>query len=132
MRYGALHWSTDCDYRKWKCFNCNQMGHKSFHCTKKAGSSYVKTTKWDKQNKDNIRKYVPVQILGRKVNFQLDSGRDLTIINLQTWKRLGRPTMLKRTKIARSVTGDKIHFEGEIIVNVTQNNKTKKKKKIFV
>ena len=39
--------------------------------------------------------------------------------------------MLKTTKIARSVTGNKIHFEGEIIVNVTQNNKTKKMK-IFV
>ena len=102
------------------------MGHKSSHCRKKAGSSYIKMTKWDKQNKDNIRKYVPVQILGRKVNLQLDSGSDLTIINLQTWKSLGRPTMLKTTKIARYVTGDKIHFEGEIIANVTQNNKTKK------
>ena len=78
------------------------------------------------QNEDNIRKYVPVQILGRKVNLHLDSGRDLTIINLQTWKRFGRPTMLKTTKIARSVTGEKIHFEGEITVNFTQNNKTKK------
>ena len=131
VRCGALHWSTDCDYLKRKCFNCNQTGHKSSHCRKKAGRSYVKTTKWDKQNEDNIRKYVPVQILGRKVNLQLDSGSDLTIINLQTWKRLGRPTMIKATKVARSVTGEKIHFEGEIIVNVTQNNKTKKMK-IFV
>ena len=39
--------------------------------------------------------------------------------------------MLKTTKIARSVTGEKIHFEGKIIVNVTQNKKTKKMK-IFV
>ena len=61
VRCGALHWSTDCDYRKRKCFYCNQMGHKSSHCRKKAGSSYVKTTKWDKQNEDNIRKCVPVQ-----------------------------------------------------------------------
>ena len=108
------------------------MGHKSSHYRKKVSSSYVKTTKWDKQNEDNIRKYVPVQILGRKVNLQLDSGRDLTIINLQMWKRLGRPTMLKTTKIARSVTGNKIHVEGEIIVNVTQNNKTKKKEDICI
>ena len=99
VRYGALHWSTDSDYWKRKSFNCNQMGHKSFHCRKKAGSSYVKTTKWDKQNEDNIRMSVRVQILGRKVNRQLDSGSDLTIINLQTWKRLGRPMMLKTTKI---------------------------------
>ena len=33
--------------------------------------------------------------------------------------------MLKTTKIARSVTGEKILFEGEIVVNVTLNNKTK-------
>ena len=74
VRCGALHWSTDCNYQKWKCFNCSQMGHKSSHCRKKAGSNYIKTTEWDKQNEDNIRKYVPVQILGRKVNLQLDSG----------------------------------------------------------
>ena len=77
VRCGVLHWSTDCDNQKQKCFNCNQMGHKSSHCRKKAGSSYVKTIKWDKQNKDNLRKYVPVQILGRKVNLQLDSGTQL-------------------------------------------------------
>ena len=58
------------------------MGHKSSHCRKKAGSRYVKTTKWDKQDEDNYRKYGPVQILGRKINLQLDSGSDFTIINL--------------------------------------------------
>ena len=120
MRCGALHESTDCDYQKWKCFNCNQIGHKSFDCRKKAGSSYVKMTKWDKQNEDNIRKYVPVQILGRNINLQLDSGSDLTIINLQMWKRLGRPTMPKTTKIVRSITG-------KIIVNAPPP-----KKRIFV
>ena len=104
------------------------MGHKSSHYRKKVSSSYVKITKWDKQNEDNVRKYVPVQILGRKVNLQLDSGSDLTIINLQTWKRLRRPTMLKTTKIARSVTDEKVYFEGEIIMKDTQNNKTKKMK----
>ena len=130
VRCGALHWSTDCDYRKRKCFNCNQLGHKSSHCRKKS-SSYVKTTKWDKHNENNIRKFVPVQILGKNLKLQLDSGSDLTIINLQSWRKIGRPTMLKTTKIARSVTGDKIKFEGEIIVNVTLNNKTKKMK-LFV
>ena len=132
MRCGALHWSTDCDYRKRKCFNCNQMGHLSSHCRKKAGSSYVKTTKYDKQNEDNIRKYVPVQILGSKVNLQLDSGSDITIINLQTWKRLRRPTMLKTTKIARTVTGKKIHFEGKIIVNVMSPPPQKRKYLYFL
>ena len=34
----------------------------------------------------------------------MDSGSDLTIVNLHTWRKLGKPTILKSNKIASSVT----------------------------
>ena len=60
------------------------------------------------------------------VKLQLDSGSDLSIININTWKKIGRPTMLRTNKVARSVTGEKINFEGEVISKVTLKNKTLK------
>ena len=53
------------------------------------------------------RKFVHAKMLYKSVKFQLDSGSDVTIINLQTWKILSQPTMIKFTKIAKSVTGKK-------------------------
>ena len=41
-------------------------------------------------------------------------------------KKLGRSTMIKSTKIVKSVTGEKIEFEGEFITNATFNGKTLK------
>ena len=49
------------------------------------------------------------KMLNKRVKFQLDSGSDLTLINLQTWKRLGKPTMIKSSKLAKSVTGGKLN-----------------------
>ena len=106
------------------CEKCGRRGHKSSYCK---GKSYVKSTKSEDQQ-DNIRKYVAVKILKKDVRFQLDSGSDITIINLPTWIKLGRPTMLRSSKIARSVTGEKLQFEGEVITNVTLKNKTLKLK----
>ncbi len=60
------------------------------------------------------------------VRFQLDSGSDLSIINLQTWKKLNTPIVKMTSKTARTVTGDKIKFESEIIIPVSLNGKNKK------
>lgn len=67
----------------------------------------------------------------KKVKIQLDSGSDISIINTQIWENLGKPTLLKSNKIARTVTGKRINFVGEIWVNINFNNKTIKMK-IFV
>ena len=72
-----------------------------------------------------------VKILKKEVKLQLDSGSDLTIINLHTWRKLNKPTMQKTTKTAKTVTETKIKFEGELITKVTFNG-TRKKLKLFV
>ena len=69
-----------------------------------------------------------VQILNKNIKLQFDCGSDLTIINLHTWKKLGKPTLLRYNKLARSVTREKIKFERELITNITFQGRTLKLK----
>ena len=111
---GGRHWQSECNFRTKMCFNCNFKGHAASHCKKKSKRSYIKTAKLDKMDDGDNRKYVPIQILGKKIRLQLDSGSDLTILDLKTWKKLGKPTLLRTTKIARSVTGEKSSLKGNL------------------
>ena len=72
-----------------------------------------------------------VKILNKEVKLQLYSGSDLTIINFHTWRKLNKSTLQKTSKTAKTVTGTKIKFEGELITKVTFNGTTKKLK-LFV
>ena len=131
-RCGDNHWYNECPYKFKQCDNCHQKGHKASHCRKKSGrkKTSIKLAKIEPEEQ-NIRKYVQVKMFKKKVRLQLDSGSDISIINVQTWKKLGRPTMIKSRKTARSVSGEKITFEGEILTNISFQNKTEKTK-IFV
>ena len=78
----------------------------------------VRHTKSEDKSDKVVRKYITVKVLNKSVRFQLDSGSDLSIMNLQTWRKLNRPIIKMTSKTARTVTGDKIKFEGEIIIPV--------------
>ena len=88
-------------------------------------------TKSEDESDKVIRKYTTVKVLNKPVRFQLDYGSDLLIINLQTWRKLNRPIIKMISKKARTVTGDKMKFECEIIIPVSLNGITKKLK-VFV
>ena len=55
-------------------------------------------------------KFVKVQLNNKEVEFQLNTGSDLTLINEQTWKKIGTPRQLKMEKIAHGITGNKLKF----------------------
>ncbi|XP_026441989.1 uncharacterized protein K02A2.6-like, partial [Papaver somniferum] len=128
QRCGERHWQNNCPYRYRKCDLCRRIGHKASHCrTKGPRRSYVKTAKTQAED-ENVRKYVTVKIGNKNVKLQLDSGSDLSIINHHTWCKIGKPTLMRTKKVARSVTGERIKFEGEVITNVTLKGKTLKLK----
>ena len=117
-RCTKLHWAKDCPYRTKKCQNCNKFRHKSSQCrNRKIIKNRVRHTKSEDRSDEVVRKYITVKVLNKSLRFQLDSGSDLSIINLQTWRKLNRAII----KMARMVTGDKIKFEGEIIIPVSLN-----------
>ena len=72
----------------------------------------VRHTKSEDESDKVVRKYITVKVLNKSVRFQLDSGSNLSIINVQTWRKLNRPIIKMTSKTARTVTGDKIKFEG--------------------
>ena len=69
-----------------------------------------------------------VQILNKNIKLHLDSWLYLTIINRHTWKKLGKPTLLRSNKMAWSVTMETIQFAGELITNITFQGRTLKLK----
>ena len=84
---------------------------------RKLKQSRVKITQIDDQEQ-NVRIYFYVKIKNKKVKMQLDSGSDISIINTQTWKNIGKSTLFKSNKIARTVTDRKINFVGEVWLNI--------------
>ena len=71
-----------------KCQNCDKFGHK---CRNR---KIIKNkTKSEDESDKVVRKYITDKVLNKSVRFQLDSGSDLSIINLQIWRKLNRPIM---------------------------------------
>ena len=62
------------------------------------------------------------------VKFQLDSCSNLSIINVHTWRRLNKPSLLRTKKTARSVTVDWIKILAEVALRITSNGITEKLK----
>ena len=90
-------------------------------CCKKLNKIELKLPKSIIKNKISGNIFY-VKIQNKKVKMQLDSGSDISIINTQTWKNIGKPTLLKSNKIARTVTGRKINFVCEGWLNIYFNN----------
>ena len=88
----------------------------------------VRHTKSEDKSDKVVRKYMTVKVLNKSVRFQLNSGSNLLIINMQTWRKLNRPIIKMTSKTGQTVTGDKIKFEGEIIIPLSLNDITKKLK----
>ena len=115
-----------------KCQNCDKFGHKGSQCrNRKIIKNRVRHTKSEDESDKVVRKYITVKVLNKSVRFQLDSSSDLSIINLQTWRKLDWPVIKMTSKTTRTVTGDKIKIEGEIIIPVSLNGITKKLK-VFI
>ena len=56
------------------------------------------------------------------------AGRDISIINTETWIKIGRPLLKKTEKVAHGISGRKLHFQGEFSCNISFVGKTLKSK----
>ena len=104
-----------------KCQNSDKFG---LCRIRKIIKNRIRQIKSEDESEKVVRKYITVKVLNKSVRFQLDSG-------LQTWRKINRPIIKMTSKTERTVTGDKIKFEGEIIIPVSLNGITKKLK-VFV
>ena len=79
-RYGKVHCAKDCPYRTKKCQNCDKFGQCK---NRKIIKNRVRHPKSEDKSDKVVRKYITVKVLNKSVRFQLDSGSDLSLINLQ-------------------------------------------------
>ena len=125
------HAKYECYFKDKICFECNFRGHKASYCnTKKRktrGKVNLVLTKKEIQSNER-RKYVDVGINGHKVTFLLDSGSDISIIDEHTWEKLGRPRLIETRKVAKGVSGQRLHFKGELKTDISFGGKTQKSK----
>ncbi|RCN52807.1 retroviral aspartyl protease [Ancylostoma caninum] len=54
-----------------------------------------------------------VKVDDQPINFQVDSASDLTVINKETWQRIGEPELKPPSRIAHSASGDRIQLLGQ-------------------
>ena len=105
--WGQNHYK-ECPFRMKECFNCGQKDHKHTHYRKpknKKGTkvkSTVNSTKMENTEIKMKRNFVKVQMNNKEVKFLLNTGSDVTLINEQTWKKIGKPTLSKMEKIAQT------------------------------
>ena len=90
-------------FRDKNCFSYGNKGHISAHCKSKRNRFKSKKDKvnivlsrWEIEEGQK-RKFVQAKINGKNVKLQLDTGSDISIINTETWIKIGRP-LLKQTE----------------------------------
>ena len=60
--------------------------------------SKIKQAQSDDTVHRDLRKCVTADIFNSSIKFHLDSSSDISIINLRTWRKLNKLTLLKRIK----------------------------------
>lgn len=71
--------------------------------------------------------FVKLKFRNTNVKIQLDTGRDITIINGKTWNFVDKPKLIKLTKVAY-VTRNILYSFGKFVCSVTFRGQTKKTK----
>lgn len=125
---GGLHKARNCEYQDYRCADCNKIGHREGYCrssesfyhgrekkTEAVSSNVVTTSRaWQKG-----RKFVSVGLDGTPVQLQLDTASDITVINKQLWKKIGRPKLSAPSVRVTTATGSSLTLVGEFFCDVT-------------
>ncbi|KAK6761331.1 hypothetical protein RB195_022407 [Necator americanus] len=60
----------------------------------------------------NARTYLDINIRGRSLRFQLDTGADITLVSRQTWKKLGSPPLEPCIMPVKTADGSPMKTDG--------------------
>lgn len=135
---GGAHYSRDCSFKSHQCSDCNRYGHKEGYCAsskkpaphrqfKRKSQNITVETKTVTVSVDVVRgrrRFVSVVLNGVFVRLQLDTASDISVISVDTWKRLGKPCVRPPSVKARAASGDKLKLVSEFDCPVTVNGVT--------
>lgn len=121
---GDLHWVKDCSYAKHSCKDCGRIGHKDGFCDydrskqnkqnpSKAKFSSKGLFSTSKAEIASRRKFLQVKINDRHIKLQVDTASDITVISLESYGFLGRPSSVQCSELANSATGHRLSLKLE-------------------
>ncbi|KAK6018420.1 hypothetical protein OSTOST_15996, partial [Ostertagia ostertagi] len=67
---------------------------------------------------DEPPRMLEMEVNGKKIPFELDTGASLSIIDEKTWNKLGRPQLNKAAVAATAFDNNRIKFQGRVPLNV--------------
>ncbi|KAK6738459.1 hypothetical protein RB195_020516 [Necator americanus] len=76
----------------------------------------------------NARAYLDVNISGRSLRFQLDTGADITLVSRRTWKKLGSPPLEPCIMPAKAADGSPMKIDGRFSTGFFVRDRTTGKK----
>eukprot|EP00731_Ephydatia_muelleri_P015743 Em0009g167a len=142
------HEPSKCPFIEAECFKCKKLGHIASACRSRSKRFF--RPREDRRNEQQTNTIVhhgvtigdvfgttanqksvkpiivEVQINGRPVDMELDTGSAVTILNEKTWKEtLDRPKLQKSNNKLKSYSGHQIAVLGEVMAKVTVNQQTK-------
>ncbi|XP_050339840.1 uncharacterized protein K02A2.6-like [Bactrocera neohumeralis] len=149
---GISHNREECKFRKAICNKCAKKGHIAAVCMSNQSKSIIKSTtiperKWNQNKQENEqyvstldtvnivngiiedeanKKCINLEISNKVIQFQLDSGATVSIINLKTYNILNRPKLEKCTKTLYAFGQQPIPILGELHTKAKCGNKQKR------
>ncbi|KAF2888333.1 hypothetical protein ILUMI_17840 [Ignelater luminosus] len=134
------HDPESCPAKNWECYHCHKKGHTSRACRKPTVNVLVKEIKENGEpdeedsldlgfiseiQSENEKSFmVKLQIEGRLVDFEIDSGACKTVMHLLDYKKLFSRLKLYHVGYnLKVVTGESVKIIGEVKVTVACKNK---------
>jgi hypothetical protein len=134
-RCGKKHLSADCPYKQYTCNHCKKVGHLASVCRSrlKANKASANQLQSEDENvgmvnhnnqpkKDNKPFTATLQVEGKPVLFEIDTGASVSLMSEQafnnTWRKK-KPQLKACTTKLRTYTGQQIPVLGQAQVNVS-------------
>ena len=122
------HPRTKCRFRTALCRTCNKEGHIAKVCrSAKTNKHSLNTVVPSSLNQVVTSQPMRVRLSinhGTKVDFQLDTGSPITLVDDRVWNQLLKPKLDSLKMKLNSFTGHSIPLKGETLVDVKYNGQT--------
>ncbi|EFO94687.1 hypothetical protein CRE_08564 [Caenorhabditis remanei] len=124
---GGSHWLKDCkNPKRVECKYCKRAGHLEKDCrikqrdqNKKGAESTINSVVIQAAaTSGSNRIYREIEVNGKPIRMQFDTGADVTLFHETDWIKLGRPQLHKPTISVRSANNQPISVKGWFECNV--------------
>ncbi|VDL83424.1 unnamed protein product [Nippostrongylus brasiliensis] len=136
------YYVRQCKAKPWFCKKCKKTGHKEKYCEdarrgpdRRNNSTERRRNSRDRNRKTNpgakrhvqvirianaaldvnaTRMYVEAVVNNHKVEFLLDTGSDITLMNEKVWKQMGAPSLEKTNVLVKNASGNLMKIYGRL------------------